>query len=145
MWIEKDGSAVRAARHMLCHRNTVLNRLRRFEQIKGLELSRPRDLVRLTLASTRSNCSGWRPSSAAGKPGTPTRKAEAPRRYARLERVARTGVRPPGTRTASRRRTAPGTRITMAGFLAADGRMGIRTIAPLRCWERTAGCPNRMD
>lgn len=50
VWIEKGGSAVQAARHMLCHRNTVLNRLRRFEQITGLELSRPRDLVRLTLA-----------------------------------------------------------------------------------------------
>ncbi|WP_406863816.1 helix-turn-helix domain-containing protein [Streptomyces sp. HUAS MG47] len=50
VWIEKGGSAAQAARHMLCHRNTVLNRLRRFEQITGLELSRPRDLVRLTLA-----------------------------------------------------------------------------------------------
>lgn len=50
VWIDKGGSAVQAARHMLCHRNTVLNRLRRFEQITGLELSRPRDLVRLTLA-----------------------------------------------------------------------------------------------
>ncbi|MGW1952804.1 PucR family transcriptional regulator [Streptomyces sp. NPDC001920] len=50
VWIEKGGSAVQAARHMLCHRNTVLNRLRRFEQLTGLELSRPRDLVRLTLA-----------------------------------------------------------------------------------------------
>ncbi|WP_418955487.1 PucR family transcriptional regulator [Streptomyces tritici] len=50
VWIETGGSAVRAARQMLCHRNTVLNRLRRFEQVTGLELSRPRDLVRLTLA-----------------------------------------------------------------------------------------------
>lgn len=50
VWIEKGGSAVRTARHMLCHRNTVLNRLRRFEQITGLALSRPRDLVQLTLA-----------------------------------------------------------------------------------------------
>ncbi|MFE9020977.1 PucR family transcriptional regulator [Streptomyces sp. NPDC007808] len=50
VWIEKGGSAVQAARHMLCHRNTVLNRLRRFEQLTGLELSRPRDLVQLTLA-----------------------------------------------------------------------------------------------
>ncbi|WP_240136423.1 PucR family transcriptional regulator [Streptomyces sp. MUM 178J] len=49
-WIENGGSAVRAARHMLCHRNTVLNRLRRFEQITGLALTRPRDLVHLTLA-----------------------------------------------------------------------------------------------
>ncbi|MGW7052277.1 PucR family transcriptional regulator [Streptomyces sp. NPDC054887] len=50
VWIEKGGSAVQTARHMLCHRNTVLNRLRRFEQITGLALSRPRDLVQLTLA-----------------------------------------------------------------------------------------------
>ncbi|MGW7367605.1 PucR family transcriptional regulator [Streptomyces sp. NPDC054841] len=50
VWIENGGSAVRAARHMLCHRNTVLNRLRRFEQITGLAPTRPRDLVQLTLA-----------------------------------------------------------------------------------------------
>ncbi|WP_455356170.1 PucR family transcriptional regulator [Streptomyces sp. SYSU K217416] len=50
IWIENGGSAVQAARQMLCHRNTVLNRLRRFEQITGLALTRPRDLVRLTLA-----------------------------------------------------------------------------------------------
>jgi DNA-binding PucR family transcriptional regulator len=49
-WIENGGSAVQAARHMFCHRNTVLNRLRRLEQITGLALSRPRDLVHLTLA-----------------------------------------------------------------------------------------------
>ncbi|WP_149182510.1 CdaR family transcriptional regulator [Streptomyces sp. TRM49041] len=50
VWIENGGSAVRAAQHMFCHRNTVLNRLRRFEQITGLTLTRPRDLVHLTLA-----------------------------------------------------------------------------------------------
>ncbi|NUK34931.1 helix-turn-helix domain-containing protein [Streptomyces lunaelactis] len=50
VWIENGGSAVQAARHMLCHRNTVLNRLRRFEQTTGLALTRPRDLVQLTLA-----------------------------------------------------------------------------------------------
>ncbi|WP_326654429.1 MULTISPECIES: helix-turn-helix domain-containing protein [unclassified Streptomyces] len=50
IWVENGGSAVRTARHMFCHRNTVLNRLRRFEQITGLALSRPRDLVQLTLA-----------------------------------------------------------------------------------------------
>ncbi|MEU3459472.1 helix-turn-helix domain-containing protein [Streptomyces sp. NPDC006733] len=50
IWIENGGSAVQAARHMFCHRNTVLNRLRRFEQLTGLALSRPRDLVHLTLA-----------------------------------------------------------------------------------------------
>ncbi|MET7616014.1 helix-turn-helix domain-containing protein [Streptomyces sp. NPDC005408] len=50
VWIENGGSAAQAARHMYCHRNTVLNRLRRFEQITGMVLSRPRDLVQLTLA-----------------------------------------------------------------------------------------------
>lgn len=50
IWIENGGSAVQAARHMFCHRNTVLNRLRRFEQMTGFTLSRPRDLVQLTLA-----------------------------------------------------------------------------------------------
>ncbi|NUL21789.1 PucR family transcriptional regulator [Streptomyces lunaelactis] len=50
VWIENGGSAVQAARHMLCHRNTVLNRLRRFEQTTGLALPRPRDLVQLPLA-----------------------------------------------------------------------------------------------
>lgn len=50
IWIENGGSAAQAGRHMLCHRNTVLNRLRRFQQITGLELTRPRDLVHLTLA-----------------------------------------------------------------------------------------------
>lgn len=50
VWIETGGSAVRTARRMLCHRNTVLNRLRRLEQVIGLTLTRPRDLVQLTLA-----------------------------------------------------------------------------------------------
>ncbi|MET9514377.1 helix-turn-helix domain-containing protein [Streptomyces sp. NPDC002994] len=66
VWIEKGGSAVQTARHMLCHRNTVLNRLRRFEQITGLELSRPRDLVQLTLALDALRLLG--PAAALGAP-----------------------------------------------------------------------------
>ncbi|MFF8288851.1 PucR family transcriptional regulator [Streptomyces sp. NPDC016309] len=50
VWIECGGSAARTARRMLCHRNTVLNRLRRCEQITGTDLTRPRDLVRVVLA-----------------------------------------------------------------------------------------------
>ncbi|WP_336323765.1 helix-turn-helix domain-containing protein [Streptomyces lavendofoliae] len=50
VWIEHGGSAAQAARRMFCHRNTVLNRLRRVEQTTGLSLTRPRDLLRLTLA-----------------------------------------------------------------------------------------------
>lgn len=50
LWVESGGSAAQAARRMLCHRNTVLNRLRRCEQITGLDLTRPRDVMRLVLA-----------------------------------------------------------------------------------------------
>lgn len=63
VWIECGGSTVQAARHMFCHRNTVLNRLRRIEQITGLALSRPRDLVQLTLALDAHRLLG--PSAAA--------------------------------------------------------------------------------
>ncbi|MGX1885927.1 PucR family transcriptional regulator [Streptomyces sp. NPDC055287] len=70
VWIEKGGSAVQTARHMLCHRNTVLNRLRRFEQTTGLALSRPRDLVQLTLALDALRLLG--PAAAPGAPEEPS-------------------------------------------------------------------------
>ncbi|MFJ8695694.1 PucR family transcriptional regulator [Streptomyces roseolilacinus] len=49
-WLECDGSARRAGALLYCHRNTVLNRLRRCEQLTGRSLGRPADLVELTLA-----------------------------------------------------------------------------------------------
>ena len=49
-WLECDGSARRAAVQLYCHRNTVVNRLRRLEQLAQRSLARPRDLVELTLA-----------------------------------------------------------------------------------------------
>ncbi|WP_253776774.1 PucR family transcriptional regulator [Goodfellowiella coeruleoviolacea] len=49
-WLDSDGSALRAGARLFCHRNTVLNRLRRFEQLTGRSLSRPRDVVELSLA-----------------------------------------------------------------------------------------------
>ncbi|MEU6981936.1 helix-turn-helix domain-containing protein [Streptomyces sp. NPDC046324] len=64
VWIECGGSSVQAARQMFCHRNTVLNRLRRVEQVTGLTLSRPRDLVQLTLALDAHRLLG--PAAAAG-------------------------------------------------------------------------------
>ncbi|MFI9611853.1 helix-turn-helix domain-containing protein [Streptomyces sp. NPDC052023] len=51
-WLDCDGSAQRAGRRLYCHRNTVLNRIRRFEQLTGRSLSRPRDLVEISLALT---------------------------------------------------------------------------------------------
>ncbi|ALE75805.1 hypothetical protein FRP1_28360 [Pseudonocardia sp. EC080625-04] len=38
-----SGSVSEAAGVLYCHRNTVLNRLRRFAQLTGLDLTRPRD------------------------------------------------------------------------------------------------------
>ncbi|PLW71827.1 PucR family transcriptional regulator, partial [Streptomyces sp. DJ] len=49
-WLAADGSALRAGSRLFCHRNTVLNRLRRYEQLTGRSLGRPQDLVELVLA-----------------------------------------------------------------------------------------------
>ncbi|BAG22289.1 MULTISPECIES: PucR family transcriptional regulator [Streptomyces] len=49
-WLDVDGSAQRAGARLYCHRNTVLNRLRRFEQLTGRCLTRPRDAVEVSLA-----------------------------------------------------------------------------------------------
>ncbi|MGC0327819.1 hypothetical protein RKD23_000809 [Streptomyces sp. SAI-170] len=52
VWLACDGSAQRAGERLYCHRNTVLNRLRRFEQLSGRSLARPADLVEVSLALT---------------------------------------------------------------------------------------------
>ncbi|MEU8696117.1 helix-turn-helix domain-containing protein [Streptomyces sp. NPDC048680] len=49
-WLECGGSAARAADRLGCHRNTVLNRLRRLEGLTSRSLSRPRELVEVVLA-----------------------------------------------------------------------------------------------
>ncbi|MET8680661.1 helix-turn-helix domain-containing protein [Streptomyces sp. NPDC004647] len=49
-WLECDGSAQRTGNRLYCHRNTVLNRLRRYEQLSGRSLGRPGDVVELSLA-----------------------------------------------------------------------------------------------
>ncbi|MFB4318255.1 PucR family transcriptional regulator [Actinomadura sp. 21ATH] len=49
-WLACDGSAARAAAKLYCHHNTVLNRLRRVEQLTGRQLARPNDLAEVVLA-----------------------------------------------------------------------------------------------
>ncbi|WP_192810080.1 helix-turn-helix domain-containing protein [Actinomadura rudentiformis] len=49
-WLEAEGSATRAAESLYCHRNTVLNRLRRLELLTKRSLDNPKDLVEVTLA-----------------------------------------------------------------------------------------------
>lgn len=51
-WLACDGSAQRAGERLYCHRNTVLNRLRRYEQLTGRSLARPADLMEVGLALT---------------------------------------------------------------------------------------------
>ncbi|MFC5216562.1 helix-turn-helix domain-containing protein [Streptomyces coerulescens] len=51
-WFACDGSAQRAGERLYCHRNTVLNRLRRCEQLTGRSLARPVDVVQISLALT---------------------------------------------------------------------------------------------
>ncbi|MBC2905502.1 PucR family transcriptional regulator [Streptomyces cupreus] len=51
-WLACDGSAQRAGERLYCHRNTVLNRLRRCEQLTGRSLARPLDVVEISLALT---------------------------------------------------------------------------------------------
>jgi hypothetical protein len=48
--LDGDGSPAGTARALYRHRNTVLNHLRRFEELTGLDLSRPRDLATAVLA-----------------------------------------------------------------------------------------------
>lgn len=49
-WLECGGSAGRAAARLYCHRNTVLNRLRRLERLTARSPAWPRELVELTMA-----------------------------------------------------------------------------------------------
>lgn len=49
-WIAHRGSAGAAASVLFCHRNTVLNRLRRVAELTGYDVTVPEDLVQVALA-----------------------------------------------------------------------------------------------
>jgi DNA-binding PucR family transcriptional regulator len=49
-WVETSGSAGRTARRVHCHRNTVLNRLRRLSEVTGHDLTGGVTPVELALA-----------------------------------------------------------------------------------------------
>jgi hypothetical protein len=48
-YIECEGSATRAGSRLYCHRNTVLNRLRRIEKLTSRSLQNPLDVVEVAL------------------------------------------------------------------------------------------------
>jgi DNA-binding PucR family transcriptional regulator len=50
VWQNSDASMRGAAEVLICHPNTVRHRLRRIEKRTGRSLSRPRDVVELSLA-----------------------------------------------------------------------------------------------
>ncbi|WP_405904121.1 helix-turn-helix domain-containing protein [Streptomyces sp. NBC_00656] len=50
LWLECSGSTTATAERLCCHRNTVLNRLRRLEELTDRQLNKPRDVVDLALA-----------------------------------------------------------------------------------------------
>ncbi|MFJ5830715.1 PucR family transcriptional regulator [Streptomyces sp. NPDC093089] len=49
-WLDCQGSTEEAGKRLYCHRNTVLNRLRRLERLTGRLLAHPRDVVDLAFA-----------------------------------------------------------------------------------------------
>ncbi|XVQ14895.1 PucR family transcriptional regulator [Spirillospora sp. CA-255316] len=49
-WLVADGLVAKVAADLHCHRNTVLNRLRRIEELTGRSLSSPRAVIDLGLA-----------------------------------------------------------------------------------------------
>jgi DNA-binding PucR family transcriptional regulator len=49
-WLAEGGSTHRAATTLFCHRNTVINRIRRFERLTKRSLAVPADLLELVLA-----------------------------------------------------------------------------------------------
>ncbi|MBT2234327.1 CdaR family transcriptional regulator [Nonomuraea sp. NEAU-A123] len=49
-WLETDGTTAQVARRLYRHRNTVINHLRRVEQLCDLSLTRPRDAAILVVA-----------------------------------------------------------------------------------------------
>lgn len=58
--LDGDGSPSSTARTLYRHRNTVLNHLRRFEELTGLDLSRPSGVVTAVLALRAAHRSGTR-------------------------------------------------------------------------------------
>jgi DNA-binding PucR family transcriptional regulator len=60
-WLSAGGSAHRAAAVLFCHRNTVLNRLRRLERLTKRSLTVPEDLVELALALEAARLRSVRP------------------------------------------------------------------------------------
>ncbi|MFD7842253.1 PucR family transcriptional regulator [Nocardia sp. NPDC059764] len=49
-WLDAGGSAAGAGAALYCHRNTVLNRLRRIEELTGRSIAEPRAMIELALA-----------------------------------------------------------------------------------------------
>ncbi len=67
-WIDTGGSAGQSAARLYCHRNTVLNRLRRIEALTGRSSERIDDLVTWSLALLARDLLAASPPPAAASP-----------------------------------------------------------------------------
>lgn len=69
--LASDGSPTNAAKVLYCHRNTVIYRVRRIEELTGKDLTDPRDRLLLTLALVRTG--HWVRAVGQGDSTTPRR------------------------------------------------------------------------
>ncbi|MHB8669938.1 MAG: PucR family transcriptional regulator [Acidimicrobiales bacterium] len=67
-WLDAEGSLARAAISLYCHRNTVLNRLRRLEALTGRSLGQPRHVAELILALVSARLVVERPQGSSAPP-----------------------------------------------------------------------------
>lgn len=67
--LASDGSPTNAAKALYCHRNTVIYRVRRIEELTGHDLTDPRDRLLLTLALVRTG--HWTRAVGQGDSSTP--------------------------------------------------------------------------
>ncbi|RZU32166.1 GAF domain-containing protein [Blastococcus saxobsidens] len=61
-WLASGTSVNECSKRMYLHRNTVAYRLRKIEELLGVDLSKPDDVLKIQLAMVVATVSGWRPA-----------------------------------------------------------------------------------
>ena len=63
-WLASGTSVHECSQRMYLHRNTVAYRLRKIEELLGVDLSKPDDVLKIQLAMVVATVSGWLSASA---------------------------------------------------------------------------------